>query len=290
MKIVLLGSSGQLGQAVQKLFASSAFPIGWQLIALERTKADLSKPESLLPVLNQLKPDAIINAAAYTQVDLAEKEKEICDIINAESPKVIARYCADQKIALIHFSTDYVYKGDGTKPHEETEILSPQSTYGKSKARGDEEIAKSGCDYLIFRTSWIYSQTGKNFVKTMLRLGKEKPELKVVEDQIGSPTYAPDLAEYAVTAFMKALEAKASSLKFPSGVYHLANAGQTSWYEFAKAIIPGTKVLGIPSSEYPTPAKRPLNSRLNLEKFKNTFAISPRPWQDALRDCLKLLG
>jgi dTDP-4-dehydrorhamnose reductase len=289
MKILLLGASGQLGSAYQELSKTEVWPLGWELVALGSKECDLSLFGSLKQVLERLRPDLILNAAAYTAVDLAEKEQEKCEAINAGAPGVLARYCALHGIPLVHYSSDYVYDGSGAVVRLESAPHAPVNFYGASKAKGDEAIIHSGCDYLIFRTSWVFSHAGKNFVKTMLRLGAERPELKVVQDQIGAPTYAPDLAAYSLQALMRALESKVEGRGFPSGVYHLTNSGYTSWADFARAILPGVKIIGIPSSEYPTPAKRPRNSRLSLERFKTTFQITPRPWQEALQECLEKL-
>ena len=290
MKILLLGSNGQVGQAIQELSQNEGFPIGWSLTAWDREEGDLSDSKALIIKVEMLMPDAIINAAAYTQVDRAETDRDLCSKINAEAPGVLAQYCKAHSIPLVHYSSDYVYEGSGTHEHTESEALKPSGYYGETKARGDRAIIDSQCEHLIFRTSWVYSHTGKNFVKTMIKLASERPELKVVSDQIGSPTYAPDLAKHSFDALMLAFEAKVNQQKFPSGVYHLCNSGLTSWCDFAKAIIPKMKVIGILTSEYPTPAKRPLNSRLSLSKIKSTFGINPRPWQVALKDCLQKLG
>lgn len=291
MQILLLGANGQVGRAFQELSKTDAFPIGWSLNAWDRVRGDLSKPSDLIAAIEyahtQTPIDVIINAAAYTQVDLAEKETEICDAINAVAPGIMAAFCKSHGIPLVHFSSDYVYSGEGAEPYLESEKHQPLGYYGASKAKGDEAVAASGCDHLIFRTSWVYSHEGKNFVKTMLRLASERSELRVVRDQVGSPTYALDLAQYSLHALMKALEMKVEGKPFPSGVYHLTNAGTTSWAQFAEVILSGKKIIGIPSSEYPTPAKRPINSRLDLNKVIETFGVHPRPWQEALVDCLK---
>ena len=291
MKILLLGSSGQVGQAFQELANSDHWPLAWDLMTWDRAKADLSKIESWSVLLSQLQPSLIINAAAYTQVDKAESEPSLCETINAKAPEALAAYCKSAGIPLVHYSTDYVYEGIGTDPHVETEAHQPQSVYGRTKAQGDEAIVKSGCKYLIFRTSWVYSHQGKNFVKTMLKLGSERDVLKVVNDQVGSPSYAPDLAELTLDALMQAMEQDSDGEGFPSGVYHLCNSGFTTWYEFAKTILskeyPLVKVEGIPTTEYPTPAKRPLNSRLSLAKLEEAFLIHPRSWKEALQDCLR---
>ena len=289
MKILLLGANGQLGTAFQELSRTEAFPLGWTLMALSSKDCDLKVKASIEAALSRVQPDVIINAAAYTAVDLAEKEQEACDAINATAPKLLAEYCKAHGVPLVHYSSDYVYSGEGSEPRNESAPIAPLNVYGASKAKGDEAIAKAGCDYLIFRTSWVFSHVGKNFVKTMLRLGAERPELRVVDDQVGSPTYAPDLAKYSLEALMRSLEKKAAGMAFPTGVYHLANSGTTSWAGFARAILPKTKVTGILSAEYPTPAKRPLNSRLSLKKFTTVFGLKPRSWQESLQDCLTQL-
>jgi dTDP-4-dehydrorhamnose reductase len=308
MQILLLGANGQVGRAFQDLSHTEAFPIGWTLHAWDRVSGDLSKPADLIAAIErahtQTPIDVVINAAAYTQVDLAEKETDLCDAINAESPGALAVFCKSKSLPLVHFSSDYVYSGEGVEPHLESESHQPLGHYGTSKAKGDELVAASGCDHLIFRTSWVYSHEGKNFVKTMLRLGGEHTKLRVVEDQVGAPTYAPDLAKYALHALIQAMRQKVEFGIFPSGVYHLTNSGFTSWAQFAETIFSNVRahadalssllkverVISISSADYPTPAKRPLNSRLSLQKYINTFGITPRPWNEALSECLKELG
>ncbi|MBU6154860.1 MAG: dTDP-4-dehydrorhamnose reductase [Bdellovibrionales bacterium] len=289
MKILLFGANGQLGSAFQDLSKTDAFPVGWTLVGLSSKECDLSDESILAERLEREKSDLVINTAAYTAVDRAEKEQTLCDAINARAPAVMAAYCKAKGIPLIHYSTDYVYEGAQNCEHFEAEAPKPQNVYGASKARGDEAVVALGGEHLIFRTSWVFSHVGKNFVNTMLKLGAEQSELRVVEDQFGAPTYAPDLAEYSLHALMRGLEQKAVTGGFPSGVYHLTNSGVTNWADFARAITPATRIVGISSSEYPTGAKRPLNSRLSLEKFTKAFGVRPRPWQEALRVCLERL-
>jgi dTDP-4-dehydrorhamnose reductase len=288
-KILLLGASGQLGQAFVELSKTEAFPIGWILTPLGRSELDYSHSEAVESRVRLEKPDLILNCAAYTAVDRAESERDLAEQVNGRIPCLLAQIARDLSIPLIHYSSDYVYAGSGEGPHLETELIAPLNHYGRSKAIGDEGIQAAGCDHLIFRTSWVYSHTGNNFVKTMLRVSKERSELRIVNDQFGAPTYAPDLAKYSLQALMRALEMKATGKAFPSGVYHLANAGAVSWAGFAGVILPGKSIVGISSSEYPTPAKRPLNSRLDLNKFQTTFGIQPRSWESALGDCLQSL-
>ena len=307
MKILLLGKSGQLGKAFIELSQTENWPIAWSLLPWGREDADFSNPDLLVEKILKLKPSVIINAAAYTQVDLAETHQFAAEYANAVTPAKIAEYCVQAAIPLIHYSTDYVYEGLGTEPHHESEVMKPGNAYGLTKARGDEAIIAAGTpsalkdrkpitpetekkakvQALIFRTSWVYSHEGKNFVLTMKRLGKERDELKVVSDQVGAPSYAADLAEYSLLALMKAMEQKIETGTFPTGVYHLCNSGFTNWAEFARAILPGKKIIDIKSESYPTPAKRPLNSRLSLQKLEKVFGIKPRPWLEALEVCLK---
>lgn len=290
MRILLLGASGQVGDAVQKLAQTPVWPSDWKLTAWDRSTADLSKSDELIQKITAFKPDLIWNAAAYTQVDQAETEVELCRAINTKAPAALAKYCANEKIPLIHYSTDYVYGDKNQNPHSEAELPMPLNEYGKSKMMGDQSIGASGCDHLILRTSWVFSAHGKNFVKTMLHLSKEKSELNVVSDQVGSPTYASDLARYTLEAVHKGLEIKKKHGMFPSGMYHLCNSGFVSWFDFAKAILPGFAVNAIKSSDYPTAAKRPSNSRLSVNQIDRLFSIRPRPWQEALDECLKKLS
>jgi len=244
-------------------------------------------------IKTQMPIDAVINTAAYTAVDLAEKEKDLAWRINAQAPGKIAQWCARHEIPLVHFSTDYVFSGEGNRPWQENDIPSPLNTYGQTKLEGEKSVMDAQGKFLLFRTSWVYDAHGKNFVKTMLQLGQTKETLKVVADQTGAPTYATDLAKGAWSALVRATQMN----PFPSGIYHLCNAGETTWYGFAKAIFEGAHQLKIPlylktvepipSSEYPTPAKRPKNSRLNTSQAETTFAVRLPPWQDSLHTCLQ---
>jgi len=263
--IAVIGKRGQVASALQAVYSSAKF--------FGREELDLANPD----FARLGKPDVIINSGAYTAVDKAETEQELCNQINHLAVAALAEYCAENNITLVHYSTDYVFDGTGNQPFTEdnTINLAPINVYGKSKLAAERAIAQSGCKHYILRTSWVYSFTGNNFVKTMLRLA-DKPELKVVNDQIGCPTYAPDIAAYT----KKLLEANP-----PSGIYHFTGSEQISWFDFAKMIIPQTNVLPIPSSEYPLPAKRPLNSRLDTTKIK-ALGINFRQVSAALQDCL----
>ena len=288
-KKLILGSQGQLGKALLQILGDST------ALAASRKEADLSQPKQLLSFLDQVHTqiDAVINASAYTQVDLAEKEGELAWKVNAHGPGILAQWCAARSIPFVHFSTDYVFSGEGTRPWTEQDPIAPLNTYGKTKAEGEKQIIQAGGKYLIFRTSWVYDHQGKNFLNTMLRLGKEKEHLRIINDQFGAPTYAPDLAK----ASWEALQKANSETHFPSGIYHLCSMGETTWFEFAKTIFEGARSLGvslkvqnidpIASHEYPTAAKRPLNSRLSLQKFIETFGIQPPNWKDSLKVCLE---
>ena len=287
--IVVLGVQGQVGsELVRQLEGKSR-----NVRAVTQEEADFSRPESVLRLLTELQPIAVFNAAAYTAVDQAEKEPATAFLINAETPGQIALWCAEHKAPFVHYSTDYVYPGDGTRPWRETDQTGPLSAYGKSKLAGDEAIVKAGGNFLIFRTSWVYAPEGENFLNTMLRLGADREELKVINDQIGAPTLASHLARVSIKALDKAID----MTTFPSGVYHACGAGETNWNGFARAIFEEARargqslkvrsVLSIPTSEYPTPAKRPLNSRMSLQKLKDTFGITLPDWRAALHECME---
>lgn len=258
-RIAVIGKTGQVGRALADELPDSRF--------YGREEIDLTNPD--FSIIG--KPDIIINAAAYTAVDKAESEAELCDQVNNQAVARLAEYCATNNITLVHYSTDYVFDGSGTAPFTEdnTQNLHPLNVYGKSKLAGERAIINSGCKYYILRTSWVYSNTGANFVKTMRRLAAERPEIKVVADQVGSPSYAPDIA--------------ANTLKFleqaPTfGIYHFVPEEQVSWYDFARLILAGNpiKITPITTAEYPLPAKRPLNSRLFCGKLRNVGISFPK--------------
>jgi dTDP-4-dehydrorhamnose reductase len=285
LPILILGN-GQVGKALKSLLKDNA-------ILLSRAEADLADLSNLNQILSKFPVRAVINAAAYTQVDKAEQEEELANIINAEAPAIIATYCQKQNIPFIHYSTDYVFSGSGDGLWEEADTTSPLSAYGRSKLLGEKYIEQIGSNYLIFRTSWVYDKTGKNFLTTMEKLGQEKEVLQIVNDQIGAPTYAKALAQ----ATLDAIE-NASKLEiFPRGLYHLCGSGHTSWYGFAEAIFHLLKQQGlnlkvktlapISSNEYKTVAKRPLNSRLNCNKAKEILKVVLPSWQDSLQECIK---
>jgi dTDP-4-dehydrorhamnose reductase len=287
-RIWIFGAQGQVGRAWRALFQPNS------VFAPSRTQLDLSKPESFEQRLDTFgeKPMAVINAAAYTKVDQAESEESLALAINAQAVGALGRWCARGGIPLVHYSTDYVFSGEGEKPWREDAPTAPLSAYGRTKLEGERALAASGAKYLIIRTSWVYDEAGKNFLRTMLSLGATRNELNVVADQIGAPTYASDLARASLQMLDVALKAPL----FPSGVYHVTNSGETSWHGFAEAIFDEARRRGIllkvrtlaaiSTEQYPTPAERPRNSRLDQTKVLQTFGIRMRPWREALAECM----
>lgn len=282
-KTVIFGFSGQLATALRRCFEKEKR----QGVFLSRAQADLLNPESVEHILNYHKPKLIINAAAYTAVDLAEKEQAHARLVNVGSVGVMARWAARHGAHLIHLSTGYVFDGNLDRPYKEDDPKNPLNFYGLTKSDGEDQVIDSLCSHQILRVSWVYSPWGKNFVKTMLKLGSEKEDLKVVSDQVSSPTSADDIAEVIL-----------EMAKHPekNGIYHYSGLGEVSWYDFAKEIFRQAEKMGyplkvksvisIPTSEYPTLVKRPLNSRLNCEKFETTFGFKRIPWQQSLEKTL----
>lgn len=292
MKILLLGKSGQVGWELQRALA----PLG-ELVVLDRQGenglcGDLADLDGLRKTIRSLEPDIIVNAAAYTAVDKAESEPELACLINALAPQVMAEAMRERNGWLVHYSTDYVFDGSGTKPWSETDQPAPLNQYGQSKLQGELAIAQSGCQHLIFRTSWVYAARGKNFAKTMLLLASEREQLKVIDDQIGAPTGAELLADVTAHALMQAIVRPELS-----GLYHLAAAGQTSWCGYARYVIEQARSMGavlavqriepIPTTAYPTPATRPHNSKLDTRKLRESFALQLPDWQNGVSRMLK---
>lgn len=287
MKILLLGKNGQVGWELQRSLA----PLG-ELIALDRLGqdglcGDMTDLNGLHTTISTLKPDIIVNAAAYTAVDQAEREPKIAQLINAQAPECLAQETAKLGAWLVHYSTDYVFDGSGNNAWQEKDKPNPLNEYGKSKLKGERAIENSGCKYLIFRTSWVYGSKGNNFAKTMLRLANERQTLSVINDQVGAPTSAALLADCTAHALLQAIQKPELA-----GIYHLAASGQTTWYEYAKFVIEYTRNIGnellvteikpISTLDYLTPAKRPYNSRLNTEKFHNSFGLVLPKWQQGV--------
>lgn len=294
MRILLTGVGGQVGGALRQPLTALG-----EVIAVNRATLDLSEPARLAPALDQIRPDLIINPAAYTAVDQAEQEQKLAFRVNAEAPGAIARWAAHHGVPVLHFSTDYVFDGSGNAPWREASSTNPLSTYGASKLAGEQAIIEARGSYLILRTSWVYASRGKNFLTTMVRLAKERPELRVVADQIGAPTSARMIAEILTRLLHQEssqpphLEAIEGVFARARGLLHLCATGETSWHGFASAIVDGlrardvplaaTRVTPIATKDYPTPAARPKNSRLALDRLHSAFGIDPPTWEQSLQ-------
>ncbi len=280
MKLLLLGCKGQVGWELQRSLATLG-----EVVALDSEGADLSRPESLAALVREVRPEAIVNAAAHTAVDKAESEPERARTINALAPGALAAEAAALGAWLVHFSSDYVFDGSGSAPRTEDAPTGPLNAYGRSKLEGEQLIRASGCRHLILRTSWVYAARGGNFAKTMLRLAAEREALDVIDDQVGAPTGAELLADVAALALRRA-RAEPSL----SGTYHCAAAGETSWHGYARFVIEHARAAGrpvkvapdavrpVPTARYPTPARRPLNSRLDTTKLRTAFGVHLPPW------------
>jgi len=285
MKIIVTGKNGQLGSELQQLAAQFA---QHEFVFIDREELDITNEAAVKDFMHLHKPDGCIHCAAYTAVDKAETEQEIAKNVNANAVKYLAEACEKYKARLIQISTDYVFNGNGTEPYLPNAATEPVNYYGYTKWLGEQNALQYNSATVIIRTSWVYSEFGANFVKTMLRLMKEKPALNVVNDQVGCPTYAKDLA----AACLKIIFAE----NFTTGIHHYSNTGIISWYNFAVAIneiaaLTSCKVAGITSINYPTPAKRPSYSAMDLSSIENDYQVYLRPWREALEECMqKLLG
>ena len=291
-KILLLGKDGQVGWELQRALA----PLGL-LTSLNRGECDLADPAQVQAALEQHEPEVIVNAAAYTAVDQAETDQALARRINVDAVAELAIYAREMGSLLVHYSTDYVF--DGTKPdaYVEDDITHPLSVYGQTKLDGEHKIRDALCRHLIFRTSWVYAARGGNFAKTMLRLAQERTALNVIDDQVGAPTSAELIADVTAHALRDVLSGRA-----PGGTYHLAAAGETSWYGYASLVIERARAHGlplalaadglkpIPASEYPLPARRPQNSRLNTQLLERSFALKLPQWEDGVRRVLDELN
>jgi dTDP-4-dehydrorhamnose reductase len=296
-RILILGAQGQLGIELRKAFQGAG-----EVAALGREWCDLANPETIRKAMAEVSPAIVLNAAAYTAVDRAESEPELAMRVNGDAPGILAEEARRLNALLVHYSTDYVFdgskRGDGSKtgPWVEDAPVNPLNEYGRSKLAGEQKIAEAGGRYLIFRTSWVYSPHGQNFLRTMLRLGRERDQLRIVNNQIGAPTTAAALAR-ATRAVVDQLGAGFEDAD--SGIYHMTCAGETSWCGFAQEIFrrarapEGRKwpvVTGIPDTEYPTPAKRPKNSVLSNAKLHARFGVSLPQWEDALGETITEMG
>ncbi len=278
MNILVFGRTGQVAHALQQRA---------QVTALDRAAADLSDPAACVAAIHTHRPDVVINAAAYTAVDRAEQEPQQARVINADSPAAMAQACAERDIPFLHISTDYVFEGSGTAPWKESDPIAPLGIYGATKAAGEAAVRATGARHVILRTSWVFSAHGMNFVKTMLRLSETRDALSVVDDQIGGPTSAGGIADALLVM------ARALCDGHKGGTYHYAGAPAVSWACFARETFAAAgqdiSVSGIPTSDYPTPAARPLNSRLDCSLLKAEFGITPCDWKTELRQIVSEL-
>lgn len=286
--ILILGSTGQLGATLIPLLGRFR-----EVVATNRAVLDFTNAENVREYIRACKPSVIVNAAAYTAVDKAESEYDLARAVNASAPTALAQAAGETDALLIHYSTDYVFDGGKPSAYVEGDPVNPLNVYGRTKAEGESAIQKSGCRFLIFRTSWVYSERGANFLLTMLRLARQRDELRIVNDQIGAPTSTHSLARATAKIIHQYCVAEWQDSK--SGLYHMTDSGSTSWFGFAKAILErASKVLGTPlprlvaitSAEYPTAARRPLNSVLSCQKLEAAFGISMPNWDDSLDEVL----
>jgi dTDP-4-dehydrorhamnose reductase len=293
-RLLITGSNGQLGFELQRALA----PLG-EVVAFARDVCDLSNPDSILAAVRAAKPDVIFNAGAYTAVDKAESEPDLANAINAVAPGIIGEEAAKIGALVIHYSTDYVFDGTNAEAYLENDTPNPLGVYGTTKLAGEQALATSRAMHLIFRTSWVYGLNGKNFIKTILRLASERAELKIVADQFGAPTGAAFLADVSAQVAVRYLREGADS--FPFGLYHLVASGETSWHEFARHVVAKAttadwklqatpdRILPITTSQYPTPAARPANSRLNTSKFSEAFGLQLPDWHIGVDQVMDLL-
>ena len=290
MRILVTGANGQVGREVK----SCIVPKGFDLLALDRKALDITDPISIEREVSQSGVGLVVNCAAYTGVDKAESETELAFAVNRDGPAYLASACAETGIPLVHISTDFVFDGQKRDPYLETDQISPLNVYGKSKAAGEIEVRERLREHIILRTSWVYGVHGHNFVKTMLRLGREKEVVRVVADQYGCPTYAADLAETVLAIVGRIIQGR----QITWGTYHYCGKGVTTWHGFAEAVfalaaqytsLKVKRVEPIGTSQYPTPAKRPANSILDCSVLEKTFGTHPQPWAESLAQMLAVL-
>ncbi|MCM1005860.1 MAG: dTDP-4-dehydrorhamnose reductase [Prevotella sp.] len=276
-RIIVTGAKGQLGDALQLLLSEM---LDYEVLYTDADTLDITDAAAVRACFNSFKPDFVINAAAYTAVDKAESEPDICRLINTDAPGILAEACAETGAKLVHVSTDYVFGGNASRPYKETDTPKPGSVYGRTKLAGEEIIRHIlPNEHIILRTAWLYSHTGKNFVKTMLTFAANRDEINVVADQWGCPTYAPDLARGIIAAI--------SAKQWQPGTYHFTGTGRTTWYDFAREIfrqagVNKVRVNAVTTDQYPSPAHRPAYSVLDCSKFQKTFAFEIADWQTSL--------
>jgi len=292
MRIMLTGTNGQVGWEL----ARCMMPLG-EVIVLTRAQCDLSRPETLPNIIQQIKPDVIVNAAAYTAVDKAEEAEGLATTINGTSVGVLAEEAKKLNALLIHYSTDYVFDGTKQTPYTEDDVPNPINAYGRSKLLGEQAVQQTGCDHLILRTTWVYAARGKNFLKTILRLAQERDELRIVADQYGAPTWARNIADVTAHVLAAAIRERLAD-EFISGTYHLCASGETTWHGFSKAIIERARqvapvgsiktesVLPIATEDYPLPAARPKNSKMDSSSLTARFGMTVPEWKHAMELCI----
>lgn len=302
-KILLTGKNGQVGHDLHNLL-----PRLGEVVALDRRQLDLSQPDEIRRVIREIRPNLIVNAAAYTAVDQAEKEESLAEAINATAPAIIAEEAKRIGAAIVHYSTDYIFDGTKNSPYDESDRTNPLNAYGRTKLAGEQAVRESGAHHLIFRTAWVYSTRGKNFLLTIVRLATQRDELRIVNDQFGAPTWSHEIASASVQALQRILDPRAKSGAWAelSGTYHMTAAGETSWFEFAKAILDEARtqadapsswyaaatggnpllahrIVPIATSDYPTPARRPSYSVLSNSRLSQSFGVELRDWRSQLR-------
>ncbi|HPR33006.1 MAG TPA: dTDP-4-dehydrorhamnose reductase [Prolixibacteraceae bacterium] len=287
-KILVTGANGQLGNEIRRL--CKTFP-GLEFIFTDVDMLDITNPDAVSVFMEASKPAIVVNCAAYTDVDGAEDNVKLARKVNALAPQVLAAACAMQNAFLIHISTDYVFDGETSVPYVEDDVTNPLSVYGSSKLEGEEKIKTVFDDYLIIRTSWMYSEYGHNFLRTMLALGKERERIEVVDDQLGSPTYARDLANCIIDIIIKSI---LNPQAYLPGIYHYANQGSCTWCEFTREIfkiagINSCEVVPVSTEQYPTKAKRPRYSVLDTTKVREAFGLGIPNWRDSLKECLSFI-
>jgi dTDP-4-dehydrorhamnose reductase len=284
LRILLTGRNGQVGWELERTLA----PLG-EVTAVDIEELDLRNPEAIRETVRRLAPQVIINPAAFTAVDQAERDVDLAFAVNATAPAVLAEEAKRSGALLVHYSTDYVFSGTKPSPYVEEDVPDPVNVYGHSKLAGERAVRETGCRHVVLRTSWVYGGRGRNFLLTVLRLAGERPELRIVVDQIGAPTWCRALAEVTSAIVPRALNDESAH-----GLYHATNAGETSWFGFATEILRiagvATPVHAISTSEFPTTAARPANSRLDNSKLRQVFGVALPEWRSSLSDCMRELG
>jgi dTDP-4-dehydrorhamnose reductase len=293
IRLLLTGRNGQVGFELARTLQTLG-----EVVALDQPDCDLSDAENVTSLLDAVRPEVIVNTAAFTAVDLAESQEDLAFRINAEAPAAMARWARSNGAAMLHYSTDYVFDGRTTKPWRESERIGPLSAYGRSKAAGETAILDSGAPAIILRTSWVYANRGQNFVRTMLRLAREREEIKVVNDQLGAPTWARSVAEATAQILARAgrdADSVRRNFEERGGIFHLTASGATTWYEFAKRVFDGVadsqrrlkRLVPIATTEYSTPAQRPMYSLLDNSRVGEIWGIRMPQWEQALNLCLE---